>query len=232
MSHNTDRTARSSNSNPSRRSQADYSQHYRADGGETSGGVLVGVRATNGVLLAADTRTSRGAMVASDEAEKLWSVHPSAAIGSPVDLGDADAVARALRAEVDRYEHHRGQQLSVPALATAAGHEHRARPGLDATVVLGGIDETGSHVFAIGVDDGVVESDYAAAGTGRQSASGVLDRADTDSFSIADARDLVASAIESAAARDPRTGPAVDVAEIRLEGVDIHRYESTAAVRS
>lgn len=82
------------------------------------------------------------------------------------------------------------------------------------------------------MDDGVIESDYAVDGSGRQSASAILDRDYTDSLSLEDARDLVARAIESAIERDPRTGPAVDIAEIREAGVSVRRYESIDAVRS
>lgn len=203
----------------------------RADGAG-SGGVVIGVQATDGVLLAADTRTSRDAIVESDEAAKLWSVHPSAAVGSAAEPGDADSLVTRLRREVDRYEYHHSRRIRIPTLATVAGRECRAHPERDATFVLGGVDEAGSHVFRIGVDDGVIESDYAADGSGRQSASAILDRDYTDSLSLEDARDLVASAIESAVERDPRTGPAVDIAAIRETGVTVRRYESPDAVRS
>ncbi len=203
----------------------------RADGAGP-GGIVVGVQATDGVLLAADTRTSRDKVVESDEGRKLRSVHPSAAIGSTAEPGDVDSLVTRLRREVDRYEYHHSRRIRIQTLATVAGRECRAHLERDTTFILGGVDETGSHVFRIGVDDGVIESDYAADGSGRQSASAILDRDYTDSLSLGDARNVVASAIESAVERDPQTGPAVDIAAIRETEVAVRRYESTDAVRT
>ena len=200
--------------------------------GAGPGGVVVGVQATDGVLLAADTRTSREGVVESDAGRKLWPVHPSAAIGSTAEPADVDSLVTRLRREVDRYESHHSRRIRIPTLATVAGRECQVHLERDATVILCGVDEAGSHVFRIGVDEGVTRADYAADGSGRQSASAVLDRAYTDSLSLEDARDLVGRAIESAVERDPRTGPAVDTAEIRETGVAVRRYESTDAVRS
>ncbi|WP_265109942.1 proteasome subunit beta [Halosolutus halophilus] len=208
---------------------------YSADGGEIGGGILVGVRTTDdtdGVVLAADTRTSRDAVVTSDEVRKIAPIRPFAAIGSTTHLGDAEPFVHALRAEVDRYEDRHGRHMTVPALATFAGRELRSRPSLDATFVLGGVDEAGSHVFTVGADEGVVEADYAAEGSGHQVAYGVLDRGYGDSLALGEARDLVVDAIESAGERDPRTGPAVHLVELVDGRLDSDRYDSVDAARS
>ncbi|MDQ2052575.1 proteasome subunit beta [Natronolimnohabitans sp. A-GB9] len=205
-------------------------RNYRTDGG-TDGGVLVGVRTTAVVLLAADTRTSRGGVVTSDETRKLEAVHPSAAIGSPGALGDTASVVRELRAEVDRYEDRHGHRMRVPTLATVAGRKLRSRTPPGATFVLGGVDETGSYVFTVGGEEGVLEADYAAEGSGREAAAGVLDRRYEESLSLETTRSIVADALESAVERDARTGPAVDLAEIREGGVTGKRYDSIDAIR-
>ena len=197
----------------------------------STGGVVVGVRTSDAVVLAADTRTTRGGVVASDAVCKLDPIRPAAAIGSADDLGDIQSFVRTLRTEADRYADHHGRPISVPALATVAGRTLQSFPALDTTFLLGGVDEIDSHVFTIDPDGAVVDDHYAVAGTGRRVAYGVLEDGYDPSLSLGAARDLVADAIDATVERDPRTGPRVDLAEITDEQVAVHRFDSIDAVR-
>ncbi|QFU83117.1 Ntn hydrolase family protein [Natronorubrum aibiense] len=205
-----------------------HGDRYCPDGGEPGGegGTLVGVGTTAGVVLAADTRTSRDTTVTSEASRKLESVHPTAAIGSSADLGRSRSFVHALRADVDRYENRHGRLMPLSALATVAGREHRSH-SLDATVVLGGVDETGSNVFTVDGDEGVLEVDYTAEGSGRELAFGVLDRGYAETLSLKETQALVSRAIDSAVERDARTGSALAFAMVTEDGVDVRRPEST-----
>lgn len=200
---------------------------YLADGrGSVSGGTLVGLTTKHGVLLAADTRTSRGSVIRSEDAEKITAVHPTAAMGSTDDLGTVQSFIRTIRSEVDRYETRRGEPMDMTALSTFAVGELRSRSSLEATFVLGGVGADGPHVFTLHPDEGALEDAYVTAGSGGQIAYGILDVEATGSLTMADARLLAGRAITTAAERDVETGVGFSVAEITDAGVDIHRYES------
>lgn len=199
----------------------------RPDGGEfESGGTLVGLTAADGVLLAADTRTSRGTVVSSDQVSKLVPVHPTAAMGSTADLGAARTFIRRLRAEVDRYELERGEPPSIAALGTAAVEELRSGSAPQSAFLLGGVDGGGAHVLRLSRDEGAVEDAYVAVGSGREIAYGVIDDAAGESFSMAEARRVAARAIEAAVERDVLTGGGIHFAEVTESDVDIQTFRS------
>jgi proteasome beta subunit len=90
---------------------------YATDGrGPAGGGTLVGLTAEDGVLVAADTRTSRGAVVRSERVQKISQVHPAAALGSTNDLGTVQPFVRAIRSEADGYETSHGGPMDMTAL--------------------------------------------------------------------------------------------------------------------
>lgn len=197
----------------------------RPDGGEfDSGGTLVGLTTADGVLLAADTRTSRGTVASSDQVSKLVAVHPTAAMGSTADLGAARVFIRCLKAEVDRYELERGEPPSMPALGTAAAEELRSGSAPDAVFILGGVDDGGPHVLRLSREAGAIEEAYAVVGSGREIAYGVIDDAGGDSLPMAEARRVAARAIEAAVERDAGTGGGIHLAEVTEAGVDIQTY--------
>lgn len=194
-----------------------------ADG---SGGTLVGLAGENGVVLAADTRASRGATVSSESVQKLVAVHPTAAMGSTDDLGAARAFVRAVRAEADRQELEHGEPMGLTALATFAVGRLRSGDAPNATFVLGGVDDEGVHVLSLSSDEGAVEAPFVAVGSGRQVAYGVLDDAGPGSLAMAEARRVVVRALATAAARDGRTGVGVTIAEVTADGVDLETHDS------
>ena len=194
--------------------------------GAVSGGTVVALTTTEGVLLAADGRTGRETSIRSESVRKIASIHPRAAIGSPDDLGAVRSFVRSLRADVDRYEYRRGASMGIPALATLASEELRGESSPAATFVLGGVDEDGPHVFTIDPDAGAIEDAYAAAGSGRAIAYGILDSRVTDSVRMAEARLIATAVLERVAERDIRTGTRAFVAEITEAGVDIQEYDA------
>jgi proteasome beta subunit len=191
-----------------------------------AGGTLVGLTTEDGVLLAADTRTSRGAVVRSEGVRKISQVHPTAVMGSADDLGTAQSFARAIRSEADHYETSHDEPMDMTALSSLAVRELRERSMPDTTFLLGGVDADGPHLFTLGPDEAAFEETYAAVGSGQQIAYGILDAEIPQSLTTSEARLIAGRAIQSAAERDVQTGVGVHVAEISDDGVDVHRYES------
>jgi proteasome beta subunit len=194
--------------------------------GNVSGGTVVGLTTTEGVLLVADGRTRRGNSIRSESVRKIAAIHPTAAIGSTDDLGEVRSIVRSLRSEVDRYGNRRGEPMAIPALATMASEELRSDSGSTPTFVLGGVDEEGSHVFAVDPDAGAIEDSYVAVGSGRELAYGILDSRPKESLTMAAARRIAREVLESAGERDALTGTKAFVAEITEAGVEVEEYDA------
>lgn len=200
---------------------------YLADGhGFESGGTLVGLTTKDGVLVVADTRTSREASVRSESVQKISQVHPTAVMGSTADLGAVQSFVRTIRSESERYEVSHGQPMDMTALSTVVASELREEPVPDSTFLLGGVDDDGPHVFTLGRDGSVLKEAYAAVGSGRQVAFGILNAEASLSLTMSEARRVAGRAIQSAAGREVQTGVGVHIAEISDDGVDIQRYDS------
>jgi|AntDeeMinimDraft_6_1070357.scaffolds.fasta_scaffold09450_2 proteasome beta subunit len=196
-----------------------------ADGGTASGGTLLGVATGEGVLMAADTRTSRETTTISEDVQKMSQVHPTAVLGSTGDLGEVQSFVRTIRAESDRYGTENDEPMDIATLSTVTATELREHAASDVTFLLGGVDDS-PHVFTIGRDEGVVEEEYAAVGSGREAAYGVLDAEAPESPSMSEARLIAGRAIESAIERDVQTGVGIHVAEISQKDTEIDRYDS------
>lgn len=205
---------------------------FRTDGGGPArGGTLVGLTTTDGVLLGADSRTSRGTTVAGDRVRKIEQVHPTAVLGSTDHLGAVQSFVRTVRVEANRYEMDRGEPMSLSALGTTASEALQAGPSPTPSVVLGGVDEEGPHLFTVDAEGGLLEDRYVAAGSGRETASGVLEARATGTPTADEARRLAGAALAAATERDALTGIEVHVADVTADGVSIRRHESSDELR-
>ena len=195
------------------------------DGGSETVGTLVGLVTRDGVLLAADTRTSQGTVVRSERVQKLTQVHPTAAMGSLDHLGAAQSFVRTIQLEAERYETDRGDPMTVPELSAVAAETLRSESTAE-TFVLGSVDADGSHVFCLRPDGGVLEDEFVAVGSGQAVATGTLETDVTDSLTMAEARRVAGRALASSAERDALTGVGVRIAEITAAGVETADSES------
>jgi proteasome beta subunit len=85
---------------------------------------------------------------------------------------------------------------------------------------MGGIDPSGVHLYNIGVDGSVTESDkYTADGSGFMMALGVLDTLYKKDAPVADGVKLGVQAINAAMQRDAATGEGIDVVTVTKDGV-------------
>lgn len=191
-----------------------------------TGTTIVAVTVADGVVMAADQRASLGGRFTSNKnAEKISRVHPTAALAISGSVGPAKSLIRSLRAESNLYESRRGERLSVSALAQTAGHLVR---GLPVAPILGGVDETGGHVYELDGGGSVMEDAYAAGGSGMQVAYGVLERRYDHGVSLAEATDAAVAAVEAATERDTASGNGVTVATVTDEGVDVEAFDEYA----
>ncbi|WP_459195043.1 Ntn hydrolase family protein [Halosimplex sp. J119] len=190
-----------------------------------TGTTIVAVTADDGVVMAADQRASLGGrFTANKNVRKISRVHPRAAMAISGSVGPAQDVIRSIRAEAGLYQSRRGDQMSMRALSQTAGHIVR---GLPIAPILGGVDDTGGHVYELDGGGSVMEDDYAAGGSGMQVAYGVLEGRYEPGASVADATETAGAAVEAASERDTASGNGVTVATISADGVEIEALDES-----
>jgi proteasome beta subunit len=191
-----------------------------------TGTTTIGIATDDGVIVATDRRASLGGrFVSNKNVQKVEQIHPTAALTLVGSVGGAQSFIRSLRAEVNLYEVRRGEDISIPALATLAGNFARGGPFFAINPILGGVDEDGSHVFSIDPAGGVMEDDYTVTGSGLTVAYGTLESQYEDDLSMDEARTVAADAVSAAAERDTGSGNGLVIAEVDQEGVEIDTYE-------
>lgn len=192
----------------------------------STGTTTIGIATDEGVIIGTDMRASMGGrFVSSKDIQKVEQIHPTAALTLVGSVGGAQSFVRSLRSEASLYETRRGSPMGIPALATLAGNFARNGPFRAIHPILGGVDEAGSHVYSIDPAGGVIADDYTVTGSGTQFAYGVLEDGYADALSLTDARSLAARAVKSAVERDTGSGDGIYLAEITIDGVDIHGYK-------
>jgi len=191
-----------------------------------TGTTTIGISTENGVVIATDKRASLGGrFVSNKNVQKVEQIHPTAALTLVGSVGGAQSFIRTLRAETNLYEARRGTEMSMQALSTLAGNLARGGPFLRITPILGGVDETGSHVYSLDPTGSVLEDDYTVTGSGLTVAYGTLEDRYEPDLSIEEARQAAAAGIEAAAERDTGSGNGIFVAAVTEEGVAIDDYD-------
>ena len=192
-----------------------------------TGTTTVGVSTDEGVVIGTDRRASLGGrFVSNKNVQKVEQIHPTAALTLVGSVGGAQSFIRTLRAEVNLYEARRGTEMSMQALATLAGNFARGGPFLAINPVLGGVDDEGSHIYAIDPSGSVMEEEYNATGSGSPFAYGVLEQQYEEGMSNEEAETVAAHAVKSAVERDTASGNGIIVSTITDEGVTIDEYEN------
>jgi len=192
-----------------------------------TGTTTIGIATEDGVVIATDQRASLGGrFVAHKNVQKVEQVHDTAALTMVGSVGGAQSFISSLRAEANLYEARRGENMSIEALANLAGNFLRGGPFFAIHPILGGVDETGHHVFTLDPAGGVMADDYAATGSGMQLAYGTIEQEYEEGLSNEEAIEVAARGIQSAAERDTGSGNGIFVAEVTDEGVDIRGHEA------
>lgn len=183
-------------------------------------GTTVGMRVKDGVVLAAEKRVSYGLYLMSKSGKKVYRILDRMGLASAGLMADMQTLARIIEAEMRIYELDAGIAPSVMAAAKLLSYilyERRLFPYY-AEVVIGGIDEAGSHLYSLDPIGAIIEDDYVALGSGTQLAISVLESSYSSSMSIEEAEKLAIKAIEAAMKRDAASGDGIDVLTISEKG--------------
>lgn len=186
------------------------------------GATTVGVKVDGGVVLSSEKRVSYGFTVTSKSAKKIFKIADYLGIACAGLIGDMQAIARSLRAEVRLYELDLNRRMPIRAAAKLLANMlfgQRYMPLMSETLV-GGIDDTGPHLYVLDAIGSLIEDDYAALGSGATIAIGILEANYRKDMTIDEAKNLAVRAVKAAIERDALSGDGIDLLAITKEGVE------------
>ncbi|MEM0093756.1 MAG: archaeal proteasome endopeptidase complex subunit beta [Thermofilum sp.] len=176
-------------------------------------GTTVGVRVEEGVVLAAEKRVAYGFYLMSKAGKKVYRILDRIGIASAGLIADMQTLARILEAEMKIYELDAGQPPTVWSAAKLLSYilyERRLFPYY-AEMLVGGVDEAGSHLYSLDPIGAVLEENYVAAGTGAQLAISILEASYRRDMSVQEAEQVALKALEAAMKRDAVSGDGIDM---------------------
>ena len=185
-----------------------------------TGTTTMGLVCRDGIVLGTDTRATLGTFVAHKKAKKVYSIDDHVAMTIAGGVADAQNVVETLRANSKLYKYEKGLPIPISAVARLAANilfSSRYYPFILQSVI-GGLDDTGAHIFALDPLGSVTEEKFVSTGSGSPVAYGVLEPGYKEGMSVNEAIPLVVRAVSSAMKRDSASGDSFDVAVISKDG--------------
>jgi proteasome beta subunit len=184
------------------------------------GTTTIGVVCKDGVILASDTRVTMGFYVAHKHGKKVYKIDDHLAMTISGTVADAQRTVDILTANAQLYKINMGRPLPVSSAARLVANlffSSRYAPLLT-QVLIGGVDDTGPHVYCLDPFGSLTEERCVATGSGSPIAYGVLEDKYREDMSVAELLPIIVKAVNSAMKRDAASGDSFNVAVIDKKG--------------
>ena len=184
------------------------------------GTTTIGVVCKNGVILSSDTRVTMGYFVAHKRGKKIHKIDDHLAMTIAGTVADAQWTVDILKANAQLYKLTNHRKMPVSAAARLIANllfSSRYYPLLT-QVLIGGVDDTGPHVYSLDPLGSLTEEKCVATGSGSPIAYGVLEDQYREDATVEELLPIVVRAVHSAMRRDAASGDSFDVAIIDESG--------------
>ncbi|NIO37818.1 archaeal proteasome endopeptidase complex subunit beta [Candidatus Bathyarchaeota archaeon] len=184
------------------------------------GTTTIGVVCRDGVVLASDTRVTMGTYVAHKHGKKIYRIDDHLAMTISGSVADAQRTVDMLKVNAQLYRLNIGRPLPVKSAARLIANllfSSRYAP-LIAQILVGGVDDTGPHVFSLDPFGSLTKEKCVATGSGSPIAYGVLEDKYQEEKLVEEIMPVVVKAVDSAMKRDSASGDSFNVAVIDNEG--------------
>ena len=181
------------------------------------GTTTIGVVCKDGVILASDTRVTMGFYVAHKHGKKIYKIDDHLAMTIAGSLADAQRAVDVLTANAQLYKLNMSRPLPINSAARLIANLLFSTR-FATQVLVGGVDDTGPHVFSIDPLGSLTEEKCVATGSGSPIAYGVLEDRYKEGVSVKEFLPIIVKAVNSAMKRDVASGDSYNVAVIDEKG--------------
>jgi len=189
-----------------------------------TGTTTLGLVCKDGIVLAADKRTTAGNFIVRKDSDKITQVTENMAITTAGTVSDIQMFVKLFKAELKLRNIRNGRVNSVKEASSLGARmmydsARQYFPSMTQTL-LGGYDNTGMHLYTIDPDGAVLEfKDYFTTGSGSPMVIGVLEHSFKENMTIKEGEELAIKAVSAAIQRDNASGSGIDVVTITKDGV-------------
>ncbi len=190
-----------------------------------TGTTTVGIVCSDGIVMAADKRSTAGYMVANKRQKKIVQISDNMAVTQAGLVSDAQLLSKLIKAEIKLKDIQTRRHTTVKEAANLlAGMLYQnirkmsMVPGI-VGFLLGGFDNKGPQLYELGVDGSVTKfEDFASDGSGSVFALGVLETLYQEGITVDEGVKLAAKAVNAALKKDIATGNGIDIISLTSEG--------------
>ncbi len=184
------------------------------------GTTTIGVVCKDGVILASDTRVTMGYYVAHKAGKKVYKIDDHIGMTIAGTVADAQRVVDILIANAQLYKINMNRRMPINAAARMVANllfQNRYIP-LATQVLVGGVDDTGPHVYNLDPYGSLTEEKMTSTGSGSPIALGVLEDKFKEGKSIDEILPIIARAVNAAMKRDVASGNSYNIIVISETG--------------
>ncbi len=196
------------------------SQNNVADQLVLKGTTTIGVVCKDGVILASDTRVTMGFYVAHKFGKKVYKIDDHLGMTIAGTVADAQRVVDILTANAQLYKINLGRPIPRASAARLVANllfSARYVP-LATQVLVGGLDDSGPHVYNLDPYGSLNEEKMVSTGSGSPVAYGILEDKYREGLTIAELLPIIAKAVNAAMKRDVASGNSYNITVIDEHG--------------
>ena len=186
-----------------------------------TGATVVGIKCTDGTVVATDSLISWGTMVLTDTGVKAFKLTDTIVLASAGLTSDYQMLVNRLQAQIKLYELAHKKDISVKALAKMVAntlYSRRMAPLYVQTVIIG-LDKNGPALYTLDMGGSLIPDEFTATGTGVQTAYGVLEKSFREDLTVKEAEEIAIKAVKAGIARDVQSGGHVRIMSVTKDGV-------------
>lgn len=189
-----------------------------------SGTTICGIQLKDAVVLAADTRSTNGDMVADKNCEKLHFIANNIYCAGAGTAADLEHTTQLMESQMELLRLATGTQPRVCTVVRRLSTTLFKHQGyIGCALVLGGVDVTGPHLYQIYPHGSTDTLPFTTMGSGSLAAMSILESEYKEEMTVDEGKKLVAKAIRAGIFNDLFSGGNVDVCVITKEGAQMFR---------
>jgi proteasome beta subunit len=184
------------------------------------GTTTVGVVCKDGVILASDTRVTMGFYIAHKFGKKVYKIDDHLGMTIAGTVADAQKVVDILTANAKLYRINMNRPMPVSSAARLVANllfSARYVP-LATQVLVGGIDDSGPHVYNLDPYGSLTEEKSVSTGSGSPLAYGILEDKYREGMTVAELLPTIVKAVNAAMKRDVASGNSYNITVIDQSG--------------
>jgi proteasome beta subunit len=191
-----------------------------------TGTTTVGLVCKDGIVLAADMRSTAGDMIATKQTKKIHKVNDEIAVTWAGSVSDLQLTTKLLRAELKLKAIQSKKKVTIKEAANLLGgllysniRQLSMVPSI-AHFIMGGMDAQGLHLYDLYPDGSVTEvDDFTSSGSGSVFAYGVLESSYKKDLAVDKGVELATNAVKAALERDINSGGGIYVVAVTEKGI-------------